>query len=71
MSNDSTPPTRLPTSIRDVPLGTEHGWCIDSRWACRTCGSSALLHPDTNAVWGCKLCGLITQSPFVYFKEVE
>lgn len=35
------------------------------------CGGCAVLHPKTNAVWGCKKCGLTTCSPSLLFKPGE
>ena len=48
---------------------TEEGWRCDEEFACRTCGSPALLHPHTNHIWGCLPCGFSTASGFVYFKR--
>jgi hypothetical protein len=56
---------------RDVPIGLENGWRQSDEFVCRACGQYALLHPDTNWVWGCENCGFTTASPGVFFTPKE
>lgn len=57
-------------SLRRVtPVHTKTGWREEPRYVCKRCGGIALLHPDTNQVWGCQRCSFFTASVSIYFRE--
>jgi hypothetical protein len=56
--------------VREVLLGVEHGWRLLDKFVHTKCGQPALLHPDSNQVWACAQCELVTDSPSVFFKQV-
>ena len=56
--------------VKEVPLGVEHGWRPSDKFIHAKCGQPALLHPDSNQVWACAQCELVTDSPSVFFKQV-
>lgn len=53
-----------------TPVRVETGWRKEPGYVCSYCGGTALLHPDTNGIWGCPSCGFFTASVSVYFREV-
>ncbi len=56
--------------VRVVPVGVEHGWRVAEEFFHLKCGQPALLHPDSNRVWGCASCQLVTYCPGCYFEQV-
>jgi ribosomal protein L37AE/L43A len=49
----------------------EVGWRISRQFTCRSCGAPALLHPVTNKIWGCLVCGRSTLSVAVFFRAAS
>ena len=43
-------------------------WAPVPTYVCRTCGSVARSHPQTNHIWGCYPCGYTTAAVASYFR---
>jgi ribosomal protein L37AE/L43A len=46
----------------------EPGWRVSARFVCSGCSAPALLHPYTNHIWGCLVCGTTTHCVAVFFR---
>jgi hypothetical protein len=56
--------------VREVPLGIDHGWRVLNKFVHIKCGHPAQLHPDSNQIWACAQCKLVTDNPSIFFEQV-
>jgi len=57
-------PSRHVLSCREVPMNVSGGWRLSESFV-HSCGDSAYFHPDTNEVWACLKCSVVTDTPSV------